>query len=471
MNIMIGKPDLGNIIRAQIKSKALFNQAKAHAFDYMDTIHDRPVFPFPKTLENLSAFDEPLPLEMGDPEKFLDLLHQYGSPATAAQTGSRYFGFVNGGVTPVAVAAKWLSDVWDQNAGLFVMSPIAAHLEAVCERWLVDLFELPEKTKAGFVSGTSTATLCGLAAARNFLLKRAGWDVYKKGMFNAPELKIVLGEEAHSTVFKTLSLLGFGFDDLIRVRTDRQGRMMAQDLPDLDEKTLVIAQAGNVNTGAFDPFHDICDKAQDSGAWVHIDGAFGLWAKGSANKKHLASGIEKADSWSVDAHKTLNAPYDCGIVLCRDESALVAALQNTGAYIQYGQNRDSMLYTTEMSRRARSVELWATLKFFGRKGIESLVDGLCENARLFARELEKNGFCVLNEIDFNQILAACDAEPLTQAVLKEIQSGGICWCGGSVWQGKFVIRISVCSWATTKEDVHMSIKAFTDARTRALSKL
>ena len=465
---MTDKPDISSIIRSQIKTKALFDQARSHAFDYMDTLHDRPVFPSPETLEKLSVFDEPLPMEMGDPEKFLALLHEYGSPATVAQTGNRYFGFVNGGVTPAAVAAKWLSDVWDQNAGLFVISPIAAHLEAICEKWLVDLFGLPDKTRAGFVSGTSTATLCGLAAARNFLLTRAGWDVHQKGVFNAPELKVVLGEEAHSTVFKALSLLGFGLDNLIRVKTDSQGRMKASDLPNLDAVTLVIAQAGNVNTGAFDLFHDICGKAQKARAWVHIDGAFGLWAQGSETTKHLTSGIEKADSWSADAHKTLNAPYDCGIVLCRDESALVSALQNTGAYIQYGQNRDSMLYTTEMSRRARSVELWATLKFFGRKGIESLVDGLCGNARLFADELEKSGFHILNEIDFNQVLVACEDDALTQAVLAEIQSGGVCWCGGSVWKGRSVIRISVCSWATTAKDVHISVKAFVDARTWAM---
>jgi len=368
--------NLGSIIRSQVKNKALFEQAKSYAYDYMDTIHDRPVFPSPGVLEKLSVFDEPLPGNMGDSEKILTLLHEYGSPATVAQTGNRYFGFVNGGVTPAAIAAKWLSDVWDQNAGLFVISPIAACLEAICEKWLVDLFELPEKTKAGFVSGTSAATLCGLAAARNFLLKQAGWDVHKKGVFNAPKIKIVLGEEAHSTVFKTLSLLGFGLDDLIRVRTDRQGRMIASELPVLDETTMVIAQAGNVHTGGFDPFHEICDKAHKARAWVHIDGAFGLWAKGSENKKHLTAGIEKADSWSVDAHKTLNAPYDCGVVLCRDEAALVSALQNTGAYIQYGKNRDGMLYTAEMSRRARSVELWATLKFFGRKGIENLIISL-----------------------------------------------------------------------------------------------
>lgn len=468
---MTDKINLNQIIRSQIKTKALYEQARSYAYDYMDTVNQRPVYPCLESLKKMSVFDEPFPECMGDAQKVLNLLHEYGSPATVAQTGSRYFGFVNGGVTPVAIAAKWLSDVWDQNAGLFVISPIAALLEAVCENWLVELFELPPQTKAGFVSGTSTATLCGLVAARNFLLRKAGWDVHKKGVFHAPRLRVVLGEQAHSTVFKALSFIGFGLDDLEQVPVDSQGRMIVQNLPELDEKTLVIAQAGNVNTGSFDLFDDICDKAAKVGAWVHIDGAFGLWAKGSRAKRYLTCGIEKADSWSVDAHKTLNAPYDCGIVMCRDESALVSALQNTGAYIQYGKGRDGMLYTPEMSRRARSVELWATLKFFGRSGIECLIDGLCKNAQQFAAQLEKNGFTVLNDVVFNQVLVSCDDDNLTAQVLENIQSDGSCWCGGSSWNGKKAIRISVCSWATTAEDVKISVQAFVEARNKAMSNL
>jgi len=468
---MTDKANLNGIIRSQIKNKALFEQAKLYAYDYMETVNQRSVYPSDIVLEKLSVFEEPFPEAMGDGQQILQLLHEYGSPATVAQTGNRYFGFVNGGVTPAAIASKWLSDVWDQNAGLFIMSPIASSLEAVCEKWLKDLFGFPQETVAGFVSGTSTATMCGLVAARNHLLGKMGWDVQKKGVFNAPGLRVVLGEQAHSTIFKALSLIGFGMDDLERVPVDNQGRIISKKMPELDDKTLVIVQAGNVNTGSFDPFDDICDQAEKANAWVHIDGAFGLWAAGSKLKKHLIHGIEKADSWSVDAHKTLNAPYDCGVVLCKHEQALVSALQNTGAYIQYGEDRDGMLYTPEMSRRARSVELWATLKFFGREGIERLIDGLCEKAQQFAKLLKEYGFIVLNDVVFNQVLISCDDENLTCAVLKNIQSNGICWCGGSSWNNETVIRISVCSWATTLKDVTLSAEAFVEARRQALAEL
>lgn len=306
---------------------------------------------------------------------------------------------------------------------------------------------------------------------RNHMLKRLGWDVHKKGLFNAPKLRVVLGEQAHSTIFKGLSLIGFGSDDLEQVPVDNQGRIIFDKMPQLDDKTLVIIQAGNVNTGSFDPLGDICDKAQKVNAWVHVDGAFGLWAAGSRLTKHLINGIEKADSWSVDAHKTLNAPYDCGIVLCKHEQALVSALQNSGSYIQYGEDRDGMLYTPEMSRRARSVELWATLKFFGQQGIECLIDGLCEKAQLFAKLLKENEFTILNEVSFNQVLVCCENDALTSAVLENIQSDGICWCGGSTWDNKPVIRISVCSWATTREDVILSVEAFGKARKQALVNL
>ena len=273
---------------------------------------------------------------------------------------------------------------------------------------------------------------------------------------------------------------------------------MFDKMPELDDMTFVIIQAGNENTGSFDPINDICNKAQKANAWVHIDGAFGLWAAGSKSKKYLTHGIAKADSWSVDAHKTLNAPYDCGIVLCKHKQALVSALQNSGSYIQYGEDRDGMLYTPEMSRRARSVELWATLKFFGKKGIECLIDGLCEKARLFAELLQENSFTILNEVSFNQVLVCCENDALTSAVLKNIQSGGICWCGGSSWNNKSVymkvlknhsdfhallwanlgkksslpvavIRISVCSWATTSKDVIISVEAFVKARQQGIA--
>ncbi|HWQ30317.1 MAG TPA: aminotransferase class V-fold PLP-dependent enzyme, partial [Negativicutes bacterium] len=451
-------------MRFELSDKAVFEQARAYAYDYMDKVAERPVIPSDEALKGLNVFEEPLPEKSCDSNAILSLLNDYGSPATMAQTAGRYFGFVNGSSTPAALASKWLSDVWDQNAALYVISPIASQLEAICEKWLAELLGLPAGTAAGFVSGTSIATVCGLVAGRNEILRCLGWDVASKGLFGAPPVRVILGEEAHATVFKALALIGLGKDRVEKVPVDAQGRMLADKMPELDSSCLVIAQAGNVNSGAFDPFVSICEKARKAGAWVHVDGAFGLWAAASGKLRHLTEGIEMADSWSVDAHKTLNAPYDCGIVMCKNRDSLVSALQASGSYIIYSDKRDGMLYTPEMSRRARGVELWATLKFFGRKGVEELVDGLCERARQFAELLTANGFRVPNDVVFNQVLVACDTPEQTKAVLERIQKSGECWCGGSVWKGEPVIRISVCSWATTPEDVERSVAAFVAAR-------
>jgi len=434
----------------------------------MDGVLDRNVYPTDLAIKNLAVFDESFPTAPGDPAEIIKLLHEYGSPATVAQTGGRYFGFVNGGSVPAALAAKWLSDVWDQNAGMYVTSPITSQLETTCEKWLVNLFGLPAGTAAGFVSGSSTATLSGLAAARNELLKRQGWDVAADGLFGAPELRVVLGEQAHASVFKALALLGLGNARVEMVSSDDQGRMLANKLPALDSHCLVIAQAGNVNSGAFDPFDEICERAREVGAWVHIDGAFGLWAATSRKKNFLTQGIEKADSWSVDAHKTLNSPYDCGIVLCKQPQALMNAMQANASYLHYSEQRDGMLYTPEMSRRTRAVELWATLKSFGKEGLEQLVDRLCEHASQFGVELNARGFRILNEVVFNQVLVACDTPEQTRSTLENIQMSGECWCGGAFWNGEPVIRISVCSWATTQPDVERSVSAFAAARSKVV---
>jgi glutamate/tyrosine decarboxylase-like PLP-dependent enzyme len=448
----------------QIKGRELFDQAKSYAYAYMDGVYDRNVFPTDVAMKTLGVFDESLPTTPGNPTEILRMLHEYGSPATVAQTGGRYFGFVNGSSVPAALAAKWLSDVWDQNAALYVISPIVSQLETVCEKWIVELLGLPTETAAGFVSGSSTATLCGLAAGRNELLKRQGWDVNSDGLFGAPNLRVVLGEQAHATVFKALALLGLGRARVEIVPTDNQGRMIVEKMPKLDSHCLVIAQAGNVNSGAFDPIGGICDQARRVDAWVHVDGAFGLWAAGSLTKKNLTQGIENADSWSVDAHKTLNAPYDCGIILCKRREALIEAVQATASYILYSEKRDGMHYTPEMSRRARVVELWATLKSLGKEGVEELVDRLCVHAEQFAQHLQSKGFRVLNDVVFNQVLVACDTPEHTKATLEHIQTSGECWCGGAVWNGEPVIRISVCSWATTLADVQRSVSAFVAAR-------
>jgi len=448
----------------QRENKELFEMAKSYAYTYMEKINDRPVFPSVKSIQQLSVFDEPLPEKPCNPNKILNLLHKYGSPSTVAQTGGRYYGFVDGSSIPIALAAKWLSDIWDQNCALYVMSPIVSQLEAICEKWLKELFELPSGTVAGLVSGTSTATMCGIAAGRNEILRRQDWDINLKGLFGAPPIRIVIGEQAHASVIKALSLLGFGKEQIERVPVDSQGRMDADKLPLLDERTIVILQAGNVKSGSFDPFDKIGNRANNVGSWIHIDGAFGLWAAASHKKKFLTKGIEKADSWSVDAHKTLNAPYDCGIILCKNREALTMAMQVSGSYIRYSEKRDGMLFTPEMSRRARAIELWATLKYLGRSGIEEIVDGLCDGAQQFSEQLSTVGFNILNEVVFNQILVSCSTAEETNETLKNIQESGECWCGGSIWNSEPVIRISVCSWATTAKDINRSVAAFIKAR-------
>ena len=431
---------------------------------YQDSLAERRTYPDTAALAALGAFDEPLPEEPAPAAAVLEQLNELGSPATTAHSGGRYFGFVNGGLLPAALGARLLADVWDQNAALEIMSPIAAKLEAVCERWLVDLLGLPSGSAAGLVSGTSSATLCGLLAGRNTLLRRLGWDVIAQGVFGAPPLRAVLSQGAHATVRKALAILGIGAAQIEIAPVDDQGRFDWKRLPSLDERTLLILQAGNVNSGAFDRFVPLCDAARQAGAWTHIDGAFGLWARASRSTAHLTAGIELADSWSLDAHKTLNSPYDCGIVLCRDRWALAGALQASDSYLHFGAERDGMLFTPDMSRRARGVELWAALKSLGRAGIDQLVAQLCRRARQFAHELSAQDFNVLNEVVFNQVLVACESPALTEKTLELIQAGGECWCGGSEWRGQPVIRISVCSWSTTPDDVRRSVAAFVEAR-------
>jgi glutamate/tyrosine decarboxylase-like PLP-dependent enzyme len=459
-----GIRNLQDEMQSQLDSHELFDQAKEYAFAYLNEMNDRNVFPTDMAINDLSLFDEPFPDEPGQQEKILELLHEKGSPATVCQIGGRYYGFVNGSSVPAALASKWLADVWDQNAAMFVSSPIVSQLESVCEKWIVELLQLPVGTAAGFVSGSSTAAFCGLACGRNELLKRQGWDVNEDGLFGAPPIRVILGAQAHGTIYKALSLLGLGRGRVETVPVDSQGRMIVSQMPALDGSCLVITQAGNVSSGAFDPISEICDRANAAHAWVHVDGAFGLWAAASKKKQYLTRGIEKADSWSLDAHKTLNAPYDCGIVLCKDREDLLSSMQISGAYIVNSDRRDNMHYTPEMSRRGRAVELWATLKSLGKNGVEDLVDRLCDHAELFAKLLQAQGFQVLNDVVFNQVLVSCASAELTRATLENIQRSGECWCGGSIWNGIPVIRISVCSWATTEVDVERSVAAFVKAR-------
>ena len=456
-------------VKSQLVSKELYEQAKAYAFEYINQLEENRVFPDEHAIAALDIFDEPLTSSPSDPAHMLSMLHQVGSKATAAQSGGRYFGFVNGSHFPVAMAARWMADVWDQNSALYVMSPIVSKLEEVCEKWIVNLLGLPANTAAGFVSGSSSAILCALAAARNALLQKQNWNVSQNGLFGAPPIRVVLGEQAHSSVFKALSLLGIGNSQIIKTPVDHMGRIIPSLLPPLDQYTLLIVQAGNVNSGDFDPMAELCILAQKAGSWMHVDGAFGLWAAASKQKRALIAGFENADSWSADAHKTLNVPYDCGIVLCKSRSALSNAMQASGSYLQYSEHRDGMLYTQDMSRRARIVELWATMKYLGSDGIGELVDALCDSAAYFARQLKEYGFDIANEVVFNQVLVRCETPEITSHALKNIQSSGILWCGGAVWQNQPVIRISVCSYKTGKEEIDICVAAFIKAREEARS--
>jgi len=446
------------------RSKHLLQLAQEFAYDYLDILQSKEVFPQSKNLELLKNFEEELPIETASPETILEKLHQFGSPNTVSQSGGRYFGFVNGSSIPVAMATKWLSAAWDQNGGLYYTSPINAKLEDICERWLVDLFDLPKETVAGFVSGTSMANFSALCAARFQLLKNLGWDVNEQGLNGAPAIRIVAHKQVHSSIKKTLALLGYGKKNIEWVESDKQGRVVVDKLPPLDATCLVLLQAGNANTGSFDNFDAVCSIANRAKAWVHIDGAFGLWAAASKKLSHLTKGIHLADSWAVDGHKTLNTPYDSGIVLCKHKVAFISAMQATGEYIVYSDQRDPMLYTPEMSKRSRAIELWATMKFLGRQGMNAIVSQMHTQSLVIKRRLEELDYEIINEVVFNQVLVAYGTNEETKAIVSYIQNSGKAWLGGSTWEGRAVIRISICSWATTEEDLETILALFKAAK-------
>ena len=453
------------------QNKDIFKSAQEFGFDYVDTIFSRNVYPTKEAIDNLSYFDEELPNDNSDANAVLTQLHQYGNTATTATLGGRYFGFVCGSSVPVGIAAKNLASFWDQAPAMNVLSPIGSKLEAVVEKWLVELFELPKSTVAGFVSGTSAANLCAIAAARYRIYEKNNWNVNKQGLRNAPEIRIVTSTQAHSTVLKAISVLGLGTENIEWVDVDEQGKIITEQIPKLCKNTLLILQAGNVNSGAFDDFEVICEKAQKADAWVHIDGAFGLWVQTVHQLKHLTKGIEKANSWAVDGHKTLNTPYDSGIILCRDSDALTNALHMSGSYIVESKKRDGMFYTPEMSRRARVIELWAILKYLGKSGIDEMILTMHQRAIQFASAIGNiDGFEVKNGIVFNQVLVSCKTDTLTQKVLQQIQELRDCWLGGSVWFDKKVMRVSICSWATTENDINISVASFKKALNMVLSR-
>ena len=442
---------------------ALLKRAARAAMDYLEGEDTRSVAPSPKAVAALSALRAPLPPGPTSAEAVLHLLDTYGSPATVSKTSGRNFGFVNGGCLPSALAAAWLVSTWDQNAAFFVQSPVAITLEEVALEWVRQLLGLPEGTGGAVVTGATMANFSALAAARHALLAKAGWDVEGDGLFGAPPLTVVVSEEAHASVGKALGLLGLGSNRVVRVPVDGQGRMRADALPHLDERTILCLQAGNVNTGSFDPAAAICPAARAAGAWIHVDGAFGLWAAVSPEHHRWTKGFELADSWATDAHKWPNIGYDCGIALVRDPSTLRAAMTMEAAYLVQGEHREPSHYNPELSRRARGVELWAGLRSLGRSGMAEIVARTCGHAQRFAAGLKAAGYQILNDVVINQVLVSFGTPEKTLATIARLQEDGTCWCGPTVWQGKTAMRISVSSWATTKEDVDRSLAAMLKA--------
>jgi glutamate/tyrosine decarboxylase-like PLP-dependent enzyme len=390
-------------------------------------------------------------------------LHEYGSPATVAKNNGRFFGFVNGGCLPAALAASWMVSAWDQNAAFFVQSPASITLEEVALEWARQLLGLPEGTGGAVVTGATMANFSCLAAARHALLARAGWDVEADGLFGAPPITVVVGAEAHASVIKALGLLGMGRNRVVRVPVDGQGRMRADALPHLDDRTILCLQAGNVNTGAYDPAAAICPVAREAGAWIHVDGAFGLWAAASPVYRRLTKGFELANSWATDGHKWPNIGYDCGIALVREPATLRGAMAIQASYLALGEHREPSDYNPELSRRARGVELWAGLRSLGRSGMAAIVERTSNHARQFAAGLQAAGYEILNDVVINQVLVSFGSAEKTLRTIARLQAEGTCWCGSTVWQGKTAMRISVSSWATTKEDVERSLAAMLKA--------
>jgi len=447
----------------------LLREAERRSEVYQSRIRERRVAPAPEDVARLEKLAGPLADDPTDPIEVLKLLDEYGSAATVASAGGRYFGFVTGGSLPAALAANWLAAAWDQNAAFRVMSPVASRLEEIASEWLCELLGLSRQSGVGFGTGATMANFAGLAAARHALLARTGWNVEDQGLFGAPEIRVIVGEEVHISLLKALTLVGFGKARVSTVPADSQGRMRAEQLPPLDDRTIVCLQAGNVNTGAFDPIAEVCARAKNARAWVHVDGAFGLWAAVAPARAHLVAGVREADSIATDCHKWLNVPYDCGLIFVKKSAHLRNAMTFNAAYLQATVAREPSHFTPEASRRARGVEVWAALRSLGRRGLADMIERNCRQAACFAEGLRAAGFSILNDVVLNQVLVSFGTPEQTRRVIDEIQREGTCWCGGTQWQGQTAMRISVSSWATTDEDVKQSLDAMVRIARRVLS--
>jgi glutamate/tyrosine decarboxylase-like PLP-dependent enzyme len=444
----------------------LLRAASAAAFEYAMAVDDLRVAPTNEALAALAAFDEPLPDVGVDQVTTLRLLSDVGGPATVASTGGRYFGFVTGGTYPVALGSSWLVSAWDQNTALPVMSPVAAKLHDVVRDWLVDLLRLPADTGVAFVTGATVANASCLAAARDAVLAGVGWDVQSDGLFGAPEIHVVVGERAHSTLSKSLGLVGLGRTRVVVVPADDQGRLRAELLPDVDGPVLVCAQAGEVNTGAFDPFDEIADWLEERSGWMHVDAAFGMWALADPSRAHLVRGLDRADSWAADCHKWLNVTYDCGIAFVRRLGDLRRTFSAAAGYLPPAEGLEAMHHTPQSSQRARQIEVWSVMRTLGRRGVADLVAGACDVAAAIAARLRSGGLTILNDVVLNQVLVRLVDGPTTEALIAEIQADGRIWCGPTQWDDATAMRISVSSWKTDLDDAAFAADVILECASR-----
>ena len=446
-----------------MNERELFRQVAEYAGDFVETLDTRPIRAEADVSDLAAALGGPLPEDPVDPREVLAALVEAAEPGVVGIPSGRYFGFVIGGGVPAAVAADMLTSVWDQNAGLYVGGPAAAVVEEVCRGWLAELLGLPSQVSVAFVTGTQMAHVTALAAARHHVLAREGWDVPANGLAGAPPIRVVVGERRHVTLDRALRLLGIGASSLEIVPADDQGRLLVDALPELGGgRTIVCGKAGEVNTGACDDLEAIADAAAEGDAWFHVDGAFGLWAAASPALRHLVRGVERADSWTTDAHKWLNVPYDSGFAFCAHPDAHRAAMAVTASYLVHaddGRERDQMDWTPEFSRRARGFAVYAALRSLGRSGIADLVERSCAHARRFAELLEAGGATVLNDVVLNQVLVRFGSGEHTREVIRRVQEDGTCWLSGTDWRGEHAMRISVSNWRTTEDDVERSADA------------
>ncbi len=433
--------------------------------DFYDTLATRPVYPEATADDLRETLGGPLPQQPSDPRVVLGQLAEAAEPGLVAEPSGRYFGFVIGGSVPAALAADWLATAWDQNAGLYVGGPSASVVEEVAGAWLVELLGLPEHVSFGFVTGGQMASFTTLAAARQHVLAKAGWDVERDGLTGAPRIRIVVGANRHGTIDRALRMLGLGSPTDV-IPSDANGRMLVEHLELTDEPTILCAQAGEVNTGAFDAFHALADARDDvANTWIHIDGAFGLWAAVPESLRHLVDGVGRADSWATDAHKWLNVPYDSGVAFTAHPESHSAAFSARAAYLVFdATTRDQIDWNPEHSRRARGFAVYAAIRSLGRAGIAEIVERCCSHARRFAAELELMGAEVLNDVVLNQVLFRFATDEETEAALRAVQDGGEAWMSGTTWDGRAAIRISVSNWQTTDDDVDRTLAAYAGQR-------